>query len=59
MDGLYSDVGSSVFLLEKLDEGMSAWGGRMHYIRFLLFLPSKDSVILDFSSPERGQNREW
>ena len=58
MDGLYSDVVSGVFSLQKLDEGMSAWHGKVHYIRFLLFFTSKDSMSVDFSRPERGQNGE-
>lgn len=49
-------VVSGTFSL-KLGEGMSAWCGRVHYIRFLLFLPSKDSMISGFFKARKRAKR--
>lgn len=56
---LHSNVVSSVFPLEvckeKLNEGMSAWGGRVYYVGFLLFLRSKDSMTVIFQGQREGK----
>ena len=55
MDGLRFSVGSGVFSLKVYKETLSAWGGRVHYIRFLLSLPSKDPITGFFQSQSEGK----
>lgn len=56
---MHSNVISSVFSLEvckeKLNEGMSACGGRVHYRGFLFFLRSKDSMTVIFQGQREGK----